>query len=104
MVEDQNSGFVGLLARLYAGQINYGQFVTGRIALAEQTRARSNALREQTARLDAQAREQRVARSNAELSNALMLLQLSQPQPAPLQPWVNCTSRNLNGVVHTNCR
>lgn len=108
MVVSQNSQFVVLLSKLYSGSITYGEFNTQRRELAAKTSEVANRLREQERNANAVAQQARVAeqaRQNVELNNALMLLQASQPRPMPIQNNnLSCTSQNLNGTVHTNCR
>lgn len=94
------SKFMVNLSKLYAGQMNYGQFVNERIMLANEARVKQAQAREQ----DQQARAAQQAQASAEMSNALMLLQLSQPRPAPVAPQVSCQSRNVGGTVYTDCR
>lgn len=94
------SKFMVNLSKLYAGQMNYGQFVNERIMLANEAKVKQAQAREQ----DQQARAAQQAQASAEMSNALMLLQLSQPRPAPIAPQVSCQSRNVGGTVYTDCR
>lgn len=74
-------------------------------ALAEEQRQASiraeNERRQYAAEQEARAKR---ARDQQEFMNGLMLLQSAQPRPMPMQPNISCTSQNLNGTVHTNCR
>jgi hypothetical protein len=104
IIDESQSRFIINLSKLYAGQSTYGQFVNERTALAAETRARQSAANEGAKRSEQQAAAARQAQSSAELSNALMLMQLSQPRPAPMMPSMSCSSRNVGGTVYTDCR
>ncbi len=104
LMESYNTALVLGIARLYAGEINYGQFVTERQRLASEASrawavARTNFNAE---RRQAQAAQQ--AQAAADMTNAMILLQASQPRPAPMAPPVSCASRNVGGTVYTDCR
>lgn len=103
LITNQNSQFLGLMAKLYSGEWGYSQFIDARIALANESQQRwQEAQRQQQS--DARAKQQADAVQQMQLNNSLMLLQAAQPQPiAPLRPQVNCTSRNVMGTVQTNC-
>ncbi|MDX4957261.1 hypothetical protein [Delftia acidovorans] len=105
LLNEQNSEFVSLLAKLYSGEFNYGQFAEARIALARASKAKAMEADRQL-KNDAVARQQAEAAQQMQLNNSLLLLQAAQPKPqpiAPLRPQVNCTSRNVMGTVQTNC-
>jgi hypothetical protein len=107
LVESQNEQFVILLSKLYSGAWSYGEFNTKRkeLAQANQDKWRNAHTQETQANRAAQeAKAAQQARADAELSNALLLLQLSQPRPAPVAPPVSCQSRNVGGTVYTDCR
>ncbi|WP_126313281.1 hypothetical protein [Delftia acidovorans] len=105
LITNQNSQFVGLMAKLYSGEWSYSQFIDARIALANESQQRwQDAQRQQQS--DDRARQQADAVQQMQLNNSLLLLQAAQPKPqpiAPLRPQVNCTSRNVMGTVQTNC-
>lgn len=106
LLNEQNSDFVSLLAKLYSGEFNYGQFAEARIALAKTSKAKAMDAERQL-KNDAAARQQAEAAQQMQLNNSLLLLQAAQPRPqplAPLSPQMNCTSRpNGLGGVQTNC-
>lgn len=78
IVEEENSRFTVLLSRLYTGQTGYGEFLNERIALDTEMKSRRNNAREQHQRANAPIRQEEAARRKAELSEALVLLQLPQ--------------------------
>ncbi|RYH67818.1 MAG: hypothetical protein EON54_03765 [Alcaligenaceae bacterium] len=103
--EEQNDAFVVLLANLYSDQITYGQFIQQRSGLSAETRRKLEA-GVRNGQADLAQREQVNAARQAQVNNALLLLQAAQPQPAPIAPFrpqINCTSRNMAGTVQTNC-
>lgn len=104
LIDESQAKFIVNMSKLYAGQSTYGQFVNERTALVAETRARQASANENAKRADQQAAAARQAQSAAEMNNALMLMQMSQPRPAPLMPPVSCSSRNVGGTVYTDCR
>jgi hypothetical protein len=80
------------------------------IADAKAEEVRRAALRADYERMQAlQAQQEQAKRANdqQQLMNSLMLLDAARPKPAPMMPFnnnISCTSQNLNGTVHTNCR
>lgn len=104
LIDETQARFIINLSKLYAGQVTFGQFVNERTAIAADTRAKQAAARANDQRANQQAAAARQAQSAAELNNALILLQQSQPRPAPIAPQVSCQSRNVGGTVYTDCR
>lgn len=104
IIDDSQARFIVNLSKLYSGQSTYGQFVNERTALVAETRARQASANETAKRYDQQAAAARQAQSAAELNSAMMLMQMSQPRPAPMMPPVSCSSRNVGGTVYTDCR
>lgn len=78
IVEEENSRFTVLLSRLYVGQVGYGEFLNERIALDTEMKSRRNNARETHQRANAPIRQEEAAQRRAELSQALVLLQLPQ--------------------------
>lgn len=108
IIERQNEEFTILLSKLYAGQITYGQFNTQRKELAVQSAerwAKARTSEQQTHAANQQALTADRARSAAEFSNALMLMQAAQPRPTQAPPFsAHCQSRNVSGTIYTNCQ
>lgn len=78
IVEEENSRFTVLLSRLYVGQAGYGEFLNERSLLDQEMMSRRNNAREQHQRANAPIRQEEAARRRAELSEALVLLQMPQ--------------------------
>ena len=105
--------FNRLVLNLYKGTVSYGEFALKRAELnsanmqksVDQAKEQLNA-QARRAEVEQQLQIQRQA-ANAENNRATMeILRTLQPQaPAPIiQPSINCTSRNIGGVINTNCR
>lgn len=107
IIEAYNAPLMMAIAKLYAGDINYGQFIAERQRLAAESQARWNGAR-QSERQDSVAAQQAQAamraQSAAELNNAMMLMQAAQPRPASPSAPTNCTSRMIGNTVNTDCR
>ena len=78
LVEEENSRTTVLLSRLYVGEIGYGEFINERIALGSEMKGRRPNAREPHQRANAPIRQEEAAQRKAELSAALVLLQLPQ--------------------------
>lgn len=78
IVEEENARFTVLLSRLYIGQTGYGEFLNERSLLAQEMLSRRNNAREQHERANAPIRQEEATRRRAELSEALVLLQMPQ--------------------------
>lgn len=110
LVESQNEAFVILLSKLYSGEYSYGEFNVARKQVAAKFAEsyRTAQVQEQQAMRSAQqSQAAQQAQASADFTNAMILLQASQPRPAPaprLQPSLSCASRNVGGTVYTDCR
>jgi hypothetical protein len=117
--EDNQRRIISLLAKLYSGELTYGQFNQARNESSAyffaQVRQISQQLdsqqRAERDRLDAQRQyeaQRQQAEAQAQFQSGLQLLQMARPQPMQmpnlLQPSVNCISRPLPGNgVRTTC-
>lgn len=106
LVESQNERFVVELAKLYAGDVTYGEFNSTRKQMAAQNADvyRNALVQEQQANRSAQQLQAaRKAQQAAEFNNAMILLQASRPAPLPVRPPVSCTSRAIGNTLQTDC-
>jgi hypothetical protein len=99
--------FITLLARLYSGELTYGQFNQARNESATQMAAQFQQAAQGLNDLARAEQAQRQAEAQAQFQSGLQLLQMARPQPVPMpnlmQPSVNCISRPTLGGVQTTC-
>jgi hypothetical protein len=95
--------FLGLMARLYAGELTYGEFNRQRLDLG----AKNDAALLNAADRAAAAAQQEQLNQQASTLQTMQIMQMLQPQPviAPpmLRPPVNCVSRRVGSQVYTDC-
>lgn len=92
-------GLISLTARLYAGEITFGQFNQARINLAAETdRGMDRVRQEQMQALDRQAQINLIGQQQIIESMRRAFV------PVPMQPSTSCTSRSIGGTVYTDCR
>lgn len=114
--EDNQRRLIVLLAKLYAGELTYGQFNQARNEssgvfqaqmqqLQQQMNAQNRASQERAAAQNQLEAQQRQAATQAQFQQGLQLLQMARPQPIPnlMQPPIECISRPTIGGVRTTC-
>lgn len=104
LYEAAHEELVILTARLYAGELTYGQFNMARKASTAKYQdlwRDANNKHMQAARQDAAVNAQRAA----EFNNALLLMQAAQPRPMQQPAFsTHCRSRNVSGTIYTDCQ
>jgi len=103
VVANGNAGLLLAIAKLYGGDINYGQFIAERARLNQEARASAEAAQRQDAQQNTAAQrlvEERRRNVQAETDRALLMLQPTQPVP---RASINCTSQQLGNTIQTNC-
>lgn len=97
--DNLQSGLISLTAKLYAGEITYGQFNQARVRLASETNRDMD--RVQQAHMQAL---QQQAQINMIGQQQIMESTRRAFLPVPMQPSTSCTSRAIGGTVYTDCR
>jgi hypothetical protein len=97
---------LALLARLYAGELTYGEFNRERLDLGHRTSANMNATVDR-AQANAQQSAIQSQQSALQSMQIMQMMQANRPAPQPLplpaQP-INCTSSRIGSQTYTNCR
>lgn len=105
----QTASLLGIMAKLYARDINYGQFIAERERIAAETRSMIAAGSAQAQQAESQLRQAQAAEANA----AWAAVQATRPTPIVFQPIqvapppraINCTTApGIGNTVNTICR
>lgn len=102
----QTSNLLGLMAKLYARDINYGQFIAERDRGAAEFRsmiATGNAQAQQANAAAQSAEAQRRQALAAQNAQTLQIMQMLNPPRPPAPAPVNCTTTRNGQFLNTQC-
>jgi hypothetical protein len=104
-VDDGQQQVLGLMARLYAGEITYGEFARGRQAIASEIGQRMQEADQRNTAALAQQAAARSAQAANNAANTALIMQMLRPQPAPMlvQPQQVCRTRRIGNQLETVC-